>query len=124
MEQVPTPMTVTVIPATVQTPGVVEAKFTGSPELAVAVIVNGAIPKLTSLRAANAIAFVVEESVNKAETLYPLLSHAVTVTGNEPVAEVIPYISQAAASMTRPVGNNPAAEHHNGGVPPDVPMEA
>jgi hypothetical protein len=69
---------------------VIEAKPTVRPELAVAAILIGPEPKKTSLSAPNVIAFVVEDSVNKADTLYPLLSQAVRVMGNEPVAELIP----------------------------------
>jgi hypothetical protein len=42
--QVPTSTRVTVLPETVQTGVVVDAKLTGSPELAVALIPNGAAP--------------------------------------------------------------------------------
>jgi hypothetical protein len=55
IEQVPVPTMVTVVPATVQTAGVVDRKLTGRPELAVAVMVNGAAPKLTAFRAPNVI---------------------------------------------------------------------
>jgi hypothetical protein len=41
---VPTAAMATVVPDTVHTPGVVELKATGSPELAVAVTVKGAYP--------------------------------------------------------------------------------
>jgi hypothetical protein len=41
--------------ATVQTAGVVDAKLTGRPELAVAPTVNGAAPKVASLNTPNAI---------------------------------------------------------------------
>jgi hypothetical protein len=47
MEQVPTAIIVTVFPETVHTRGVVEAKLTGSPELAVALMVNGGVPITT-----------------------------------------------------------------------------
>ena len=47
IEQEPPATIVTVLPATVQTEVVVEAKLTGRPELAVALTVNGAAPKLT-----------------------------------------------------------------------------
>jgi len=50
MEQVPPDTIVTVLPATVQTPGVVDAKPTGSPELAVAEIANGVAPNTTLLK--------------------------------------------------------------------------
>ena len=40
----PPDTTVTVAPATVQTAGVVDEKLTGSPDDAVAVTVNGAVP--------------------------------------------------------------------------------
>jgi hypothetical protein len=55
MEHVPTPMMVTVVPAIVQTAGVVDAKLTASPEVAVAVRVNGATTKVTSLNAPNVV---------------------------------------------------------------------
>jgi hypothetical protein len=45
---------VTVLPETVQTEGVAEAKLTRSPELAVASTVKGATPKATLLSAPNA----------------------------------------------------------------------
>ncbi|HEY2970618.1 MAG TPA: hypothetical protein VGK75_19865 [Casimicrobiaceae bacterium] len=44
MMQVPPAIKVTVLPLTVQTAGVVEAKATASPEDAVALTVNGALP--------------------------------------------------------------------------------
>jgi hypothetical protein len=44
MLQLPAITRVTVVPETVQTSGVVEAKLTASPELAVALTVNGAAP--------------------------------------------------------------------------------
>ena len=44
MEQVPAETNVTVVPFTVQTGVVVEAKLTVSPELAVALSVKGALP--------------------------------------------------------------------------------
>ena len=53
MEQVPPATMVTVVAETVQTPGVVEAKPTGSPELAVAATGNGGAPKTTLLRGPN-----------------------------------------------------------------------
>jgi hypothetical protein len=46
---------VTVVPATVQTGIVVEAKLTVSPELAVALIVNGATPKVRLAGSVNVI---------------------------------------------------------------------
>jgi len=58
MVQVPVEARVTVAPDTVQTAGVVEAKLTGSPELAVAEIVNGATPNATLLSEGNAIVWV------------------------------------------------------------------
>jgi hypothetical protein len=45
MEQVPAATMVNVFPDTVQTEPVVDAKLTGSPELAVALNANGAVPK-------------------------------------------------------------------------------
>jgi hypothetical protein len=50
IEQVPTPAIVTVEPETVQTGVVVEVKLTARLEEAVAVIPNGAAPKVTSLK--------------------------------------------------------------------------
>ena len=47
IEQEPPATIVTVLPATVQTEVVVEAKLTAKPELAVAPMANGEIPKLT-----------------------------------------------------------------------------
>jgi hypothetical protein len=47
MEQEPTETAVTVVPDTVQTAGVVEVSATASPELAVELIVNGAVPSAT-----------------------------------------------------------------------------
>ena len=44
IEQVPAATIITVDPDTVHTAGVVEAKLTGRPELAVAMSVNGAAP--------------------------------------------------------------------------------
>ena len=44
MLHVPAAISVTVVPDTVQTAGVVDAKVTGRPELAVALVVNGAAP--------------------------------------------------------------------------------
>jgi hypothetical protein len=43
-EHVPGAAIITVLPATVQTEGVVEAKLTGNPEVAVALRLNGAAP--------------------------------------------------------------------------------
>jgi hypothetical protein len=54
-EHEPPATIVTVLPETVQTDVVVEAKLTARPELAVAVTVNGAVPELTSLGAPNVI---------------------------------------------------------------------
>ena len=51
IEQDPPATIVTVLPATVQTDVVVEAKLTASPELAVAVTVNGETPYVTLLNA-------------------------------------------------------------------------
>jgi hypothetical protein len=51
IEQEPPAAIVTVLPATAQTAGVVEAKLTARPELAVALIVNGDTPRLTLLSA-------------------------------------------------------------------------
>jgi hypothetical protein len=51
IEQVPAATLVTVFPATVQTPGGVEAKLTGRPELAVALIGNGGETNKTLLSA-------------------------------------------------------------------------
>ena len=45
MVQVPVATRVTVVPDTVQTAGVVEAKLTVRPEVAVALTVNGGVPK-------------------------------------------------------------------------------
>jgi phage tail protein X len=56
MEHVPTARTVTVLPETVQTAGVVEAKATANPELAVALTLNGAAPRATLLSAPNEMA--------------------------------------------------------------------
>ena len=50
-----TAATVTVAPATVQTPGVVELKVTGRPELAVALIAKGSVPMATFFSGQNAI---------------------------------------------------------------------
>ena len=44
-EHVPTANSVTVLPETVQNTVVAEAKPTGRPELAIALIANGAVPK-------------------------------------------------------------------------------
>ncbi len=46
IEQVPCATNVTVLPETVQTVVVVDAKLTASPEVAVALTVNGAAPKV------------------------------------------------------------------------------
>jgi len=51
IEQDPPTTIVTVLPATVQTDVVVEAKLTDIPELAVAVTVNGETPYVTLLSA-------------------------------------------------------------------------
>ena len=55
IEQAPPATIVTVLPATVQTEVVVEAKLTARPELAVAVTVNGVTPYATPLSAPKAI---------------------------------------------------------------------
>ena len=54
--QVPAASTVTVLPETVQTIGVAEAKLTASPELAEALTTNGKTPRVTLLSAPNVIA--------------------------------------------------------------------
>ena len=46
MEQLPTATSVSVLPLTVQTLGVVEAKLTASPELAVAASAGGVVPSV------------------------------------------------------------------------------
>jgi hypothetical protein len=51
IEQEPSATMVTVLPAAVQTAGVVEAKLTARPELAVALTVNGETSRLTLLSA-------------------------------------------------------------------------
>ena len=56
IEQEPPAIIVKVLVETEQTDAVVEAKLTASPELAVAVTVNGETPKLTSLSALNVMA--------------------------------------------------------------------
>ena len=53
MEHVPAARTVTVVPTTVQTGCVFEAKETGSPEEAVAANWNGEVPTVTSARGPN-----------------------------------------------------------------------
>ena len=53
MEHVPTARMVAVLPETVQTEGVVETKVTGNPEVALALMVKGATPSVTLLRAPN-----------------------------------------------------------------------
>ena len=55
MVQVPTFSSVTVLPDTVQIDGVSELKATASPEVAVAVTANGAVPKVLGPRAAKLI---------------------------------------------------------------------
>ena len=55
MTQVPVLTNVTMFPATVHTPVVVEVKLTGRPELAVALIANGEVPSVAPLSTANAI---------------------------------------------------------------------
>ena len=57
MEQVPAATRVTVVPATVQTVGVVELNATVNPEVAVAETAKGAVPKATPLRAPKVIAW-------------------------------------------------------------------
>jgi hypothetical protein len=53
IEHVPAARIVTVLPETVQTEGVVEAKVTANPELAVALTLNGATPSVTLLNEPN-----------------------------------------------------------------------
>jgi len=55
MEHVPAARIVTVLPETAQTEGVVEAKVTANPELALALTVNGATPSVTLLKEPNTI---------------------------------------------------------------------
>ena len=55
IEHIPVITIVTVAPDTVQTSGVVEAKLTVSPDVAVAEIANGAAPKATLPSAPNVI---------------------------------------------------------------------
>jgi hypothetical protein len=52
---VPTAITLTVAPETVQTEGVVDAKLTGKPELADALTANGAAPSVWFANAPNVI---------------------------------------------------------------------
>jgi hypothetical protein len=47
MEHLPAARTVTVVSATMHTAGVVEVKLTVRPELAVAVIANGGVPRIS-----------------------------------------------------------------------------
>ena len=53
MEQVPEATRATAIPETVQTDGVVEAKLTGRPEVAVALKLKGGVPSDIVLMGAN-----------------------------------------------------------------------
>ena len=55
IEHAPPATIVTVVPDTVQTAVVVEANITVSPEVDVALIVNGVTPKVTLLRGLNVI---------------------------------------------------------------------
>ena len=68
IEQDPPATIVTVLPATVQTGVVVEAKLTASPELAVAPIVNGATPRPTLLSAPKVIVCDAELTVKLCDT--------------------------------------------------------
>ena len=54
MEHVPVPVSVTVLPETVQTAVVVDVKPTARPEVAVAPMANGAVPVATLGKGANA----------------------------------------------------------------------
>ncbi len=47
MEQVPVPVSVTVVPETVHTEDVADEKLTGRPDDAVALVENGAVPAAT-----------------------------------------------------------------------------
>ena len=64
IEHMPRAAIVTVLPETVQTDVVVEAKLTAKPELAVAPIVKGAMPKATLLSAPNVIVCAAGLTVN------------------------------------------------------------
>ena len=66
---VPAPTRVTVLPLTVQTPVVVEAKLTGSPDDAVADTVNGAAPNVLLPSLAKVIFWVASASAT--DTLCP-----------------------------------------------------
>ena len=65
IEQEPGATSVTVLPETVQTPAVVEAKLTGSPELAVATRMNGAAPMATLPGARKVIVWVAAVAIVK-----------------------------------------------------------
>ena len=68
IEQAPSPTIVTVLPPTVQTAVVVEAKLTDKPELAVAVTVNGETPYVTLLSAPKVIVCDAELTVKLCDT--------------------------------------------------------
>ena len=64
IEHVPIATMVTVEPDTVQTAGVIELKVTGSPELADALIVLGAVPMGTLFSGPNAIVCISGETIS------------------------------------------------------------
>ena len=68
IEQVPTATSVTVFPETVQIPMVVEAKLTASPELAVALMAYGAVPKGWFASAPNVMAWLPRVTLKLCET--------------------------------------------------------
>jgi hypothetical protein len=68
IEQAPSAAIVTVLPATVQTAVVLEAKLTAKPELAVAVTVNGDTPYVTLLSAPKVIVCDAEFTVKLRDT--------------------------------------------------------
>jgi hypothetical protein len=104
MEHGPVPTIVTVEPDTVQTAGVVEVKLTGNPEDAVALIVNGAVPTVTSLSGPNAIVVTPEtaqlEPTQLTETAVPA---AITVP-----ASVEPFGFTVNTACPLPAEFNPA----------------
>jgi hypothetical protein len=81
IEHVPAAISVTVLPATVHTEGVFEAKLTASPELAVAAIVNGGAPSVWFANAPNAMVCAASDAPPTVTVLGPPMPTVNTTVG-------------------------------------------
>src|ERR1700733_9377060 len=119
MEQVPAATSVTVTPDSVQTGAVVLAKLTGRPELAVALTVNGAAPKLRLLSAPKVIVWGLEPTTKVAvaewtsDPLVPVIVSVELPDGVLPLAVIVrvelpdpvtdPGLNEAVAPLGNPL---------------------